>query len=53
MFPLECEDPKDSSVLDQYSQYDTFTVDDWNKLTDDDKMAGKGPIAYFAPEKEW
>ena len=53
LFLLDVEDPKDPSILEKYEQYDTFTADDWNKLSEIDKMSGKGPVAYFAPEKEW
>ena len=53
LFLLDVEDPKDTTILEKYAQYDTFTVDDWNRMTEADRMSGKGPVAYFAPEKEW
>ena len=38
-------------MLQNYTKFDNWTIDDWNSLGDDSTLDVK-PLAYLEPEKE-
>lgn len=51
LFTLDCDNLEGDSVLQNYTKFDNWTIDDWNCLGDDSTLDVK-PFAYLEPEKE-